>query len=276
MHPLTFYTPTRFTFLPSQRQQGFLMSLSNALGWECWLHFLQQSTHPPAFSSPTHFTFSTPTHFTFLPSLRQRVLPSQRKWGFLMSISKALGWMLADFTFCSCQRLLLPSVRQRPARDDPQRCHGGRRGRRAGAHHQPGAARGCGRRPTHQGRLLLGRQHPADWALQSRHWGDHRSSPWWYVCIFLVIFIFFVHVIFILAGGASLPSRSHHFQTRIFASAREGAFHLRSSTVTLSLKCFRHFVFDICLSVCRFVKLGNVCRKCARCFVESMLKSVHF
>ena len=36
-----------------------------------------------------------------------------------------------------------------------------------------------------------------------------------------------------------------------------------------------HFLFYICLSVCRFVE-GNVCRKFAQCFVKSILKTVHF
>ena len=39
--------------------------------------------------------------------------------------------------------------------------------------------------------------------------------------------------------------------------------------------CLLLFVFSICLSVCRFLK-GNVCRKCAHCFVLSIWKSVHF
>ena len=42
-----------------------------------------------------------------------------------------------------------------------------------------------------------------------------------------------------------------------------------------SAKCFLHFVFYICLSVCGFVK-GNVCRKFTYCFVYSIWKKRSF
>ena len=56
------------------------------------------------------------------------------------------------------------------------------------------------------------------------------------------------------------------FPNSIFA--REGAFHVRSSTVTcIELSVFPISCFIIiCLSVCRFVE-GNIWRKFAHCFV---------
>ena len=40
-------------------------------------------------------------------------------------------------------------------------------------------------------------------------------------------------------------------------------------------KCLPHFVFYICLPVHHFVE-GKICRKCAHCFVQSILKKRSF
>ena len=106
--------------------------------------------------------------------------------------------------------------------------------------------------------------------VKTNSWAEGMESL--HIYLWFKTFLFFIQVSTEEWSSSTQQLYKSVFQTR--SSRRKK--HLNSIPWQWQWpKCFIFIVFYICLFVCGCVK-GNICPKCAHCFVLSKLKSAHF